>query len=103
MWVVVVGTALALAEEERIEVGVRRQLAGRSVGVEAVDGAADREVLLAPQREEGQIREVVAGGDAGRSEPIPDRGQRARRAAVLEAVCRGCMRVEAVGVRRPED
>src|SRR5256885_16505843 len=73
---VVVGAALALAEEERVEVAVSGQCAAGGLGEEGVDRTADREVLLTPQQQERQVAEVVVGTDAGVGEAVPGGGGR---------------------------
>ena len=64
MRVVVIAAALVLAEEERVQIAVRRQLAAGRLGEELADRAGDVEVLLAPEGQERHIAEVVLVADA---------------------------------------
>src|SRR3954453_7590225 len=56
--VVVVGAALVLTEEERVEIAERRQRAGSRLREERLHVSRDREVLLTPQRQERQVAGV---------------------------------------------
>ena len=64
MRVVVIAAALVLAEEERVQIAVRRQLAAGRLGEELADRAGDVEVLLAPEGQERHIAEVILVADA---------------------------------------
>ena len=71
--VLVAGGSLVLPQEGGVDEGDVGQLAGGGVGVELRDGVHPGAAAAAVEGREGEVRVVVAGGEAARDRPVEDR------------------------------